>query len=146
MRAVMKGGTMASAAEIQRRMFDVIEERDLEALREMYHPDYVYVGPEGVEEKGADAGIAVAREFTNAFPDLRFEIRNQFTPSDEVAIIELTARGTHQAELEGIPATGRPIEMRACNIVEVAADGRIRQEREYWDNMTLMQQLGVVDS
>lgn len=53
-------------------------------------------------------------------------------------------RGTHQGELDGIAATGRSIQLHGCNVIEVA-DGRIVREREYFDTMALMAQLGVTD-
>jgi predicted ester cyclase len=91
-----------------------------------------YTGGDGQELKGAGAGFAVAEMYLTAFRDLRFEVRQQWSPEPDVAIMELTAWGTHQAELDGIPATGRAIEVVACNIVEVA-DGRIVRERESFD-------------
>jgi len=93
---------------------------------------------------GADAGIAVAETYTNAFPDLDFEIRRQYSPSDDVAIMEFTGRGTHHGELEGIAPTGKRVEVVVCNVVETR-DGKVHREREYYDALTMMRQLGVID-
>ena len=70
----------------------------------------------GVETKGAEAGL-VAQGYTTAFPDLTFELRNQHTDGPDVSIIEFTARGTHQAELDGIAATGKSVEIFVCNVI-----------------------------
>jgi steroid delta-isomerase-like uncharacterized protein len=136
---------MPDAATIQKEMFAAVERRDFERLRELAHPDYTYVGGDGVEHAGADAGVAVAELYTTAFPDLSFEIRASHAPSHDVAILELIARGTHTGPLDGIPPTGKRAEIVACNIVEVR-DGKIYREREYFDSLSLMQQLGVVDA
>lgn len=135
---------MADALALHLAMIDAVNARDLEALRNLYHPDYVYMSGDGTELKGPDAGVAVAETYIQAFPDLRLEIRHQFAPSPDVAIIELTARGTHLAELEGIPATGRAVEVVVCNIVE-AQDGQVVREREYYDSLSIMRQLGVIE-
>jgi ketosteroid isomerase-like protein len=44
-----------------------------------------------------------------------------------------------------IPATGKPIEMRACQIIDVA-DGKTQQIRQYLDITTMMAQLGVTEA
>jgi steroid delta-isomerase-like uncharacterized protein len=135
---------MADAAALQLEMLDALNCRDFTRLGSLYHPDYVYMTSDGTEHKGGEAGVAVAELYTRAFPDLTFEIRHRFAPSSDVAILELTARGTHRAELDGIPATGRSVEVVVCNIVE-AQDGLIVREREYYDSLSIMRQLGVFE-
>lgn len=134
---------MSNAATLHRRYLEAAIARDFDAIRKLYHPDFVYMSGNGVEQKGAEAGIAVVDTYTTAFPDLRFDIRHQFAPDFETSIIEFTAYGTHRAELEGIPATGKTVEVVVCNIIE-ARDEKIYREREYYDGLSLMQQLGVI--
>lgn len=134
---------MADAASIHREMFDVVQRGDLHRLRELYHQDYSYRGADGATGD-AEAGAAVAETYRAAFPDLTFTIAHQHTPSEHVSIIEMVARGTHEGELQGIAPTGRSVEVVGCNVVEVA-DGKIIREREYYDAMSLMVQLGVVE-
>jgi ketosteroid isomerase-like protein len=57
---------MSDAATIQREMFAAIERRDFDRLRELAHPDYTYVGTDGVEHEGVEAGVAVAELYTTA--------------------------------------------------------------------------------
>ena len=134
---------MPDAATLHREMFECIKQRDLARLRSLYHPDYVYTGGDGVEHKGPDAGVATAEIYLTAFEDLRFAIHNQYAPSPDVSVIECTGYGTQTRELLGIPPTGRSAEVPVCNVIEVL-DGRIYREREYYDSLSLMQQLGVI--
>lgn len=141
---VSEGETaMSDAAAVHREMFESVNTKDLEQLRETLHPDYTYTGTDG-KTAGIDAGIEVARAFITAMPDLEVEFRYQWSPRDDVSIIELTARGTHTGPLGDLPPTGRRVEIVGCNVVEVA-DGRILREREYFDEMALMRQLGVME-
>lgn len=133
---------MTDAATLQREMFSAIERRDLDGLRVLLHHDYAYTGTDGVEQAGADAAVAVAVTYTTAFPDLSFEFRAVHTPSDDIAIAEIVARGTHEGPLDEIPSTGRTARMVGCNVVE-ARDGRIVRERDYFDTLALMRQLGL---
>lgn len=134
---------MSSNLSVHRAMFAAVIARDFVALRALYHPDYTYTGGDGVEQKGAEAGLEVAQGYTAAFPDLTFEFRHEFAVDDVTSVIEFTARGTHQGALDDIPATGRRVELVACNVVEVR-DGQIHREREYFDTMSLLTQLGAV--
>ncbi len=43
----------------------------------------------------------------------------------------------------GIAPTGKSIDVCVCNVMEIR-DGKIHREREYFDALTMMTQLGVV--
>jgi len=59
-----------------------------------------------------------------------------------VAVAELVFRGTHTGELMGIAPTGRRVELNVCNVMGIR-DGKVYREREYYDAMAMMVQLGV---
>jgi steroid delta-isomerase-like uncharacterized protein len=136
---------MPNFAETHRAVYAAINARDLDRLREIYHADCVYVTGDGVEQRGVDAVLNAVTTFTGAFPDLAIEIRQQHVAGDDVSIVEYTFAGTHRGELEGIPATGRGMKVVACSVVQVRA-GRIVEERDYYDTLALMTQLGVADA
>jgi steroid delta-isomerase-like uncharacterized protein len=136
--------TTTDAATLQREMFAAFERRDLDRVRELAHPDYTYTGTDGVEHAGIEAGVAVLELYTTAFPDLSFEVRASHAPSDDVAILEIVARGTHTGPLGDIPPTGRRGEVPGCNVVEMR-DGKIYRERDYFDTQAILQQLGLAE-
>lgn len=115
--------------------------RDFAKMRELMHPEYSYTGGDGQEQKGADAGMAVAQMFATAFPDGRIDLV-KINEAGDTAIVEFIGRGTHKGELMGIAPTGKTMAMPVCNIMEIR-DGKIYREREYMDMMTMMTQLGV---
>jgi steroid delta-isomerase-like uncharacterized protein len=133
---------MADAAAIAAEMVEKVNKRDIEGFREMLHPDYTYQGAGGPVQKGVQVGVGVVVMFTTAFPDLRLTITNQYSDGD-VSVVEFTATGTHKAELEGIPATGKSITVKVADVVTVR-DGKVLGEREYYDQLGMMQQLGVI--
>jgi steroid delta-isomerase-like uncharacterized protein len=136
---------MPNVAELHRAVYEAINARDLDRLREIYHADCVYVTGDGVEQRGVDAVVAAVATFAGAFPDLAIEIRQQHVAGEDVSIVEYTFAGTHQGELEGIPATGKGMKVVACSVVEVR-EGRIVEERDYYDTLALMTQLGIADA
>jgi steroid delta-isomerase-like uncharacterized protein len=111
-------------------------------MRDLMHPDYSYTGGDGQEQRGAEAGLAVARMFAAGFPDGRISIVSIKEAGDTV-FVEFIGRGTHEGDLMGIAPTGKSIQLPVCNVFEVR-DGKIYREREYMDMATLMIQLGVM--
>jgi predicted ester cyclase len=57
-------------------------------------------------------------------------------------VVRSTARGTHEAEFEGIPATGNTIEYGQIVIFRLI-DGLIVEAWIQEDNLTMMSQLGL---
>jgi predicted ester cyclase len=134
-----------NAAELHRDMLDAVQRRDMQRLRSLFDPGYTFTGNDGTVSRGPDAGVANAEKYTSAFPDLTFTINQQHVVSPTVSVIEFTARGTHKGALEGIPATNRRAEVVVCNIIETRGD-KVLNEREYFDALSLMRQLGVIGS
>jgi predicted ester cyclase len=92
-----------------------------------------------------DDVIAAWKGWATAFPDSKATFDASHVSGNTV-ILEVTWRGTHTGPLESptgdIPATGKTIEMRACQVVD-AAGGRARSIRQYLDMATMMTQLGL---
>lgn len=134
---------MSDAAEVGREFLECWNRRDLARMRDMMHAEYTYIGGDGVELKGGDAGMEQPEMFAAAFPDGRLEDLRVYDAGNGVVFMEFVGRGTHTGDLMGIAPTGRRIEIRVCDVVEIR-DGKIFAEREYMDMMAMMQQLGVV--
>jgi steroid delta-isomerase-like uncharacterized protein len=121
---------------------ECVNKRDLTRIRALLHDDYTYTGADGIEQRGPEAGIAQVQGFISAFPDLTLTAEQKHA-FGSVSVIEATARGTHQAPLGPIPATGKSLEVKVCDVVEVR-EGKIYREREYYDQMSMMKQLGLI--
>jgi steroid delta-isomerase-like uncharacterized protein len=120
--------------------------KDWGAARAVMAPGYVYDETATLRRvQGADEVLAVWRGWATAFPDSEGDIHNTFL-SDDTTVIELTWRGTHSGPLHTaggtIEATGKRIELRACQITTVR-NGKAETTRHYFDMTTLMRQLGV---
>jgi steroid delta-isomerase-like uncharacterized protein len=91
-------------------------------------------------------GRAADRTFWAAFfhglPDVTVTMEDLVVAGDRV-VGRFLYRGTHTGDLLGIPATGRPVEMRSIDIWRVE-DGLFV---EHWDELNLMevfQQVGAL--
>jgi steroid delta-isomerase-like uncharacterized protein len=125
---------------LARRSWEVVDNLDI--LDEVYASDLVWHEPDQ-----AVHGLEEARQFVTmyktAFPDLNVTVEDVISEGDN-AVTRYTIRGTHQGEIEEFgPPTGRQMELQGITIHRIA-DGKIVEEWERYDNLSLMQQLGLV--
>ena len=78
----------------------------------------------------------------SAFPDMQATIEDMIAEGDKVAV-RYTGTGTHKGELMGIPATGKQIAVTGIEIIRIAG-GKMVERWEAFDNLSFMQQLGVI--
>ena len=104
------------------------------------HPHYELVPTGSVFDGEAEVRnyFKVSRA---AFPDQRNELRALYH-ADNAVIVEMDLLGTHLGELRGTKPTGKTFRcpMTAFFIFE---DDKIVCERVYWDQLTIMKQLGL---
>jgi predicted ester cyclase len=80
--------------------------------------------------------------FYSAFPNLRHHFENQVAEGDLV-VSRLAVTGTHLADFQGLPPTGKDVTIDAIVIYRVKDD----RVAEFWlqmDAARLMQQLGAL--
>lgn len=81
--------------------------------------------------------------FRSAFPDVHATVDQQVAEEDKVAT-HWTARGTHMREFMGLPPTNKPVTLRGITINRFA-NGKIIESWSYMDQISLIQQLELVD-
>jgi len=93
-------------------------------------------------------GIESARDYYNnyltGFSDIEFTMKKVFGQGDNL-VKHWNFKGKHTGNFFGIPATGRAVDLDGTTIVKMK-NGKIAQEQNFFDNMTFMQQLGIVSS
>ncbi len=80
--------------------------------------------------------------YRTAFPDLHFIIEDEIAQGDKV-VIRWTSTGTHQGELMGIAPTGKLGTVTGITIYRFSG-GKIHESWSNWDDLGMLQQLGIV--
>lgn len=97
-----------------------------------------FVGPEGARQYN--------QQWYDGFPDGRITVDNLIDAGDTV-VVEFTGRGTHTGPLATsmgeIPATGRSLTLKLCDVLTFR-DGKIMEQRTYFDTGSMMAQLGLL--
>jgi steroid delta-isomerase-like uncharacterized protein len=126
---------------IVRRIRDEVEEqKDLDAVDEIFAEDVVVHGPMG-ELSGREAIKEMYESDRKAFSDSTETIHDFIAEGDTVAV-RMTERGTHDGEFMGMEPTGKEYEIQTTAFLHLE-DGKVA---EWWiqpDTLGFMQQLGV---
>lgn len=75
-----------------------------------------------------------------AIPDIKITITNRVAHGNQVSA-EWVATGTHNGDLPGMPATGRPFTLRGVTVT-IRQQGKIVREAIYYDLNDLKRQIG----
>jgi len=125
-----------------RNFFEEENNRNIDILNEMSAPNATWFHPSvsttPIAFEEAFEGLKI---FWHAFPDLTLTIEDIIAEGDKV-VVRFIGRGTHQGELEGIPATGNKFEVSAIQIFRIE-DAKIVETWEISDRLGLMMQLGM---
>jgi steroid delta-isomerase-like uncharacterized protein len=104
------------------------------------HPRYELIPTGDVYDGEADVRRYYA-ETRAAFPDQRNELI-ALHHADDAVIVEFYLLGTHLGPLASLPPTGRAFRCRMTAFFVFDGD-RITNERVYFDQATIMRQLGI---
>ena len=129
-------------ATIETWISEAINGGNLSVVDELAHPDYVYRNPTE-ELRGAEAVKGLFAAYRTGFPDFNVHVDERVAEGDRI-VQAFTLTGTHRGEFMGIAATGRAIEVHGF-VFSRFADGKIVEEWEVIDQLTFLEQLGVVE-
>jgi len=123
------------------RIFAALNDRDLGGVTSYFDPGACFYGwgPQALDVHGYTTTMS---ELLEAFPDSQFPIQDVIAEGDRV-VTRWSMAGTHGGEVFGIPPTHRRVQIGGTAIDRLR-DGRVAEIWEVFDQLTLMQQLGVV--
>jgi steroid delta-isomerase-like uncharacterized protein len=130
-------------AVVQRWWQDLWNRGDLAVADQIIAPNFTDYDPQSPwVPPGIDGCKALVSGYRTVFPDLHFTIEQQVAGGDSV-VSHWRGRGTHRAELMGIPATGKPIDVQGISVLHLE-NGKIYHQTTIWDALGLLQQIGAV--
>jgi predicted ester cyclase len=119
--------------------YEAWNEVDIEALKEIYSPDYVWhfagEGTLSLEDLIKDLNWEIS-----AYPDRTFSTEDLISKGDKV-ISRYVFRGTHEGDSEDFPATRKRVEMEGI-IIDRIENGKIVESWDVADLLSLYKQLG----
>ena len=131
----------ADEATVRRFYEQMNNERKNDLAPELFTADHQMHDPQ-VPCGVGPAGIAEVVSVYQTAVEGHWQIEEIFSTDDRV-VVRWTGSGTHVAEINGVPPTGKKIRVDAITIHRMAG-GKIAETWEVWDTLGFLQQLGVV--
>ena len=133
-----------TARDVVRGYFDALGRQDLDAAVAFLDDEYVAE----ITGVGVLRGPGELRNFFDglfkAIPDLELIVDRTFREKDTV-VVQWRASGTFTGGplFNGIEATGAPLQMRGCDVLEVR-EGKVVRNTAYQDGIELARTLGLM--
>jgi steroid delta-isomerase-like uncharacterized protein len=126
---------------IAKRAFEEILSRGrYELADQLYAKDFVNHGLHSNASLEEDQ--TALKGWHEAFPDV-VVVPEKLIAEDDLVTIYWTARGTNTGTGNGLPATGKKMELAGITIWRIV-DGKIKEEWSAFDQLSMMRQLGLL--
>jgi steroid delta-isomerase-like uncharacterized protein len=139
--ATVPSSARATNEAVVREFYAAIDRNDFDKIKTLISDDFALMAPGLAKPWGFEELCQAVKHHYAAFPDWQHAIEDVVAEGDKVAV-RILQTGTHQAQYEGIPATGTKVTMPAHGLLLVA-NGKIRAFWAAEDYLDLMQQLGM---
>lgn len=141
------------AAEMAKKVFELIEAKDTQAAAEVLSDDFKFSGPVPEPISGKE-WLGLHDKLNTAFPDFSFNLRDEVMVEGDVAHIKVNLSGTHEAELDlspmglpKVPSTGKSMNLPEEALAVTVVDGKVTSVHgepvEGGGVMGILAQLGV---
>ena len=121
------------------------ELRSIEDLRAALHPAFECWMGASRDPLDAARYIESIQETRAAFSDFTYEVPAPPVVEGNRAATTYRLVGTHTGEYQGLPATGRQIDVGGVSMFEIE-DGRVRRMWSALDSLAMATQLGLLSS
>ena len=126
---------------VRRFYEEVINQKNLALVDELCTTTHVYHNPPTTLH-GREEFKQLLSLYITAFSDARLTVEDQIAEGDRV-VTRYTFRGTHQADLMGIPPTGKPVTVTGIIITRIV-NGKSEEGWLNFDALGMLQQLGAL--
>ena len=129
-------------AVAKRAVEELLSKGHFELADQLYARDFVNHGVR--HDVTLEEDQAALKGWHQAFSDVVVEPRKLIAEGDLVTVYWI-ARGTNTGTGNGLPTTGKKVELGGITIWRIV-DGKIKEEWSAFDQLSMMQQLGLLPS
>jgi steroid delta-isomerase-like uncharacterized protein len=135
----------AQAKDLARKYVEAINTDDFDLLAETIADDFQDEAAAPGFAQGLEGAKQAHQMLRGAFSDLVFTVQDVMAEHDKV-VLRVSARGTHTGSFFGVEPTGKEVSWTGMRIFRVGPDGKFASGISEFDQVGIMQQLGVIPS
>ena len=132
------------AVKIMRDMMVALESQDFEKAATFFTDDLEYEDvPSNQSWHNVKDYIDFAKGVRRMCPDRKWEMTSAFSDGQKIATESVWSGTFTHSDDPKMPATGKYVSFRCVSITELR-NGKICRNRDYYDNLSFSQQLGIL--
>ncbi len=139
---------MGKVEDVVRKLGQALTEHDAEAAVNLYAPEAVAYDPFYPEPLRGKALREDNEVFFRGFPDLRVDILTVIEQDESSGALEMRFSGTNTGPMASpqgeMPPTNKRIDLKGAAFIRLDRNGKIVEERRYYDTGAMMRQLGLM--
>src|SRR5258706_5066354 len=121
---------------------EIINKGKLDMLNDSNFTKDVIMHASPTDVIGIDSAKAYYANYLTGFSNIIFTIKDVFGQGDKL-VKHWNFSGTHTGVFFGIPATGKKVSLDGVTLVRMS-NGKIAEERDFYDNLEFLTQLGLI--
>ena len=121
---------------------EIINQGRLELFNDSNFTKNVVMHASPTDVVGIDSARAYYANYVTGFTNVKFTIKDVFGMGNKL-VKHWNFKGTHIGVFFGIRPTGKPVDIDGVTLVRME-NGKIAEERDFFDNLEFMQQLGLI--
>lgn len=133
-------------AELQAKalgaMVEAMNAHDAKKVAALYAETATWKFPGAPDTTGREKIEQAVGMMFQTFPDMKIANAVVLTKGD-VTVTQFALTATHKGDMGPIKATNKPVGWQAIAIQFWTPEGQIKDEHAYWDNGTMMSQIGL---
>ena len=134
--------SIESNKAVVRRFREALAAGDVDEAFAVFAPDAVIHMGSAPEPLGMEGFKQMGQLLLSAFSGSSSTVEAMIAEGDLV-VSRITFRGTHTGDMMGIPPTGKSVAMSEI-IIDRVVEGQIVESWRLFDQMAMMQQLGLI--
>lgn len=133
-----------ASSDIHRELHELFNRRDFDAIAARFTSDAIYTDhPRGVSVKGGDEFKDWLQGWTTAMSDAR-AAEGRYLDAGDTSVSMFVGRGRNDGPLGPFPASNQEISFPMCEVLSYDADGNVTGGELYYDQATILGQMGVL--
>jgi len=138
----MPADEKAMMAKINLFVSDFLNKQDASVLGDILADDYVKTVSDEKVASGSKGLVENMNTIFKGFPDFHIIILHKSCFWDGNVALHWQLTGTNTGEFNGIPASGNKVKITGLSHIGFNNEGKIAMEDVYYDNLSLMNQIG----
>jgi uncharacterized protein len=121
---------------------EIMNKRRLDLFNDSNFTKDVVMHANPKDEVGIDSARAYYANYLKGFSNITFTIKDVFGQGNKL-VKHWNFKGTNTGVFFGMPPTGKKVDLDGVTLVRMH-NGKIAEERDFFDNLEFMQQLGLI--